>query len=167
MISPPAYEALPSYSCTVYKQGYVKWKKEIDRDQQIKQSSWSTVFFDLRGTMLRIYRKDSSKYPMCQLSMLKSYCGIAVEYKKSHVLRLWFSITKEQYVIRPMDDKLSELVSWFEHLQSSANISSDIDRRKMPRLLTLSRGNRSSRRTMTLTIGKTQAVLPILVNKQT
>jgi hypothetical protein len=99
--------------------------------------------------------------------MLKVNCGIATDYKKDNVLRLRLGTTKEQYLIMPLGS-LSETVSWFEHLQSSANISADIDKRRMPRFLTLSRGNSQLQerlnhtKTITLTVGKTQAVIPVL-----
>lgn len=126
-----------------------------------------TVYFCLRGTILNIYKKETSKYPIDSISMLKGNCGIATDYKKDNVLRLRLGTTKEQYLIMPLGD-LPETVSWFEHLQSSANISTDIDKRRMPRVLTLSRGNNQLQehlnhtRTITLNVGKTQAVIPVL-----
>lgn len=99
--------------------------------------------------------------------MLKGSCGIATDYKKDNVLRLRLGTTKEQYLISSLGH-ISETISWFEHLQSSANISTDIDKRHMPKFLTLSRGNNHPQervnhtRTITLTVGKTQAVIPVL-----
>ncbi|KAG2196726.1 hypothetical protein INT46_003866 [Mucor plumbeus] len=167
---PPQYSSSPppSYSCTVYKQGFVRLKKEIDIGGGVEiNRSWRTVYFCLRGTVLNIYKKETSKYPINSISMLKVNCGIATDYKKDNVLRLRLGTTKEQYLIMPLGS-LSETVSWFEHLQSSANISADIDKRRMPRFLTLSRGNSqlqerlNNTKTITLTVGKTQAVIPVL-----
>lgn len=94
--------------------------------------------------------------------MLKATCGIALDYLRfSNVLRLRLG-TKEQYLVRP--HAVPETISWFEHLQSSANISTDIDKRRMPRVLTLARESEHQHRTRTVTlvIGKTHAIVPIL-----
>lgn len=133
------------------------------------------MYFILRGTLLQIFKSPSSQYPLYHLSMLKANCGIAPDYTKhDNVLRLRLGTTKEQFLIRPCN--LPETISWFEHLQSSINISTDIDKRRMPRILTLSRGNRQRQypedqqqphgqtRTVTLMVGKTQAIVPILKN---
>jgi hypothetical protein len=99
--------------------------------------------------------------------MLKANCGIAPDYTKhNNVLRFRLGTTKEQYLMRPMGG-LPETISWFEHLQSSINICADIDKRRMPRILTLSRANRQGQpaqqaRTVTLIVGKTQAIIPTL-----
>ncbi|KAL9539091.1 hypothetical protein MBANPS3_010473 [Mucor bainieri] len=167
---PPQYSTSPppSYSCTVYKQGFVRLKKETGIGGLVEiNRSWRTVYFCLRGTILYVYKKENSKYPIDSISMLKGSCGIATDYKKDNVLRLRLGTTKEQYLISPLGH-LPETISWFEHLQSSANISTDIDKRHMPRILTLSRGNNQPQehvnhtRTITLTVGKTQAVIPVL-----
>ncbi|KAI8642402.1 hypothetical protein BD408DRAFT_416454 [Parasitella parasitica] len=167
---PPQYSSSPppSYSCTVYKQGAVRLKKEIGIGGTVESNrSWRTVYFCLRGTILHIYKKENSKCPIDYISMLKVNCGIATDYKKDNVLRLRLGTTKEQYLIMPLGP-LPETISWFEHLQSSANISTDIDKRRMPRILTLSRGNSQLQehlnhtRTITLIVGKTQAVVPVL-----
>lgn len=162
----PCYEILPSYVCTVYKQGYIRMKKELSIGGyvEIKNRSWNIVYFKLRGTLLQIYKTQASEYAFESISMLKANCGMAHNYTKhDHVLRLCLGLTKEQYLLRPID--LPDTVSWFEHLQSAINISTDIDNRRMPRILTLSRGTnqqQQQRRTVTLVVGKTQAIVPIL-----
>jgi hypothetical protein len=132
----------------------------------------SKVYFKLKGTLLQIFKNQSSQYPLYHLSMFKANCGIAPDYTKhDNVLRLRLGTTKEQLLIRPFT--LPETISWFEHLQSSINISTDIDKRRMPRILTLSRGNhrrgtnqdqeqQQQSRTVTLMVGKTQAIMPVL-----
>ncbi|KAG2213480.1 hypothetical protein INT47_009154 [Mucor saturninus] len=160
----PCYDDLPSYECTVYKEGYVRIKKELSVGgfMELKNRSWAIVYFKLRGTLLQMYKTKGSEETSERISMLKANCGMAHNYTKhDQVLRLCLE-SKEQYLIRPND--LPDTVSWFEHLQSAINISTDIDKRRMPRILTLSRGtNRhQQRRTVTLIVGKTQAIVPIL-----
>jgi hypothetical protein len=84
----------------------------------------------------------------------KGNCGIASDHPNKAVLRL--KLSYGQYLLHVSG--LPEIISWFEHFQASINISGDLDRRKMPRIFTLSRGT-----TTTLTVGKTQAVIPILL----
>jgi hypothetical protein len=86
--------------------------------------------------------------------MHKGNCGIASDYPNNVILRL--KLAQGQYLLRV--NGLPEIISWFEHLQASINISGDLDKRKMPRIFTLSRAT-----TTTLTVGKTQAVIPILL----
>lgn len=161
----PSYDMLPSYECTVYKEGYVRMKKELSVGGfiEIKDRSWNIVYFKLRGTLLQLFKTQTSEFAFKDISMLKGNCGMAHNYKKhDQVLRLCLE-SKEQYLIRPND--LPDTVSWFEHLQSAINISTDIDKRRMPRILTLSRSSHPHnhhRRTVTLIVGKTQAIVPIL-----
>ncbi|CAO3648132.1 unnamed protein product [Mucor hiemalis] len=167
MTDPPAYFDIsppPNYDCTVYKEGYVRLKQELGMGgfKESKNRSWSTVYFVLRGTLLQIYKQHSDTHPLYHISMLKANCGIALDYlRHSNVLRLRLG-TKEQYLIRPQT--VPETISWFEHIQSSANISTDIDKRRMPRVLTLARESelQNHTRTVTLVIGKTHAIVPIL-----
>lgn len=164
----PCYEELPCYECTVYKEGYIRIKRELNKGGyiEIKDRSWHTVYFKLRGTLLLLYKTHLTTNAFESISMLKANCGMAHNYTKhDHVLRLSLGTTKEQYLLRPID--LPDTVSWFEHLQSAINISTDIDKRRMPRILTLSRGTNNQqqqqqRRTVTLIVGKTHAILPIL-----
>ncbi|KAI9361784.1 hypothetical protein BD770DRAFT_382672 [Pilaira anomala] len=159
----PAYDLPPSYVCTVYKEGYVRLKKELTIGGyiELKDRSWHTLYFKLRGTLLQVFQKRSSRYPLYSMSMFKANCGIAQNYTKhDNVLRLCTSL-KDQYLLRPVAG-IPDIISWFEHLQSSINISTDIDKRRMPRILTLARGNTTERRTVSLMVGKTQAIIPIL-----
>ncbi|KAI8979776.1 hypothetical protein BDF20DRAFT_913286 [Mycotypha africana] len=171
----------PSYTCTVYKRGYVKLKKELEiGGTREKHRPWRKVYFELRGTVLEVRKKEKTNHSLCTISMLKAYCGVAVDYyKKDNVLRLRLDPTKEQYLIQPIGD-IFDIISWCEHLQAAANISADLDCRRMPKLFTLSRGNygqferhqpealseqqqRLSRsRAITILVGKTEAVLPVL-----
>lgn len=92
--------------------------------------------------------------------MLRAHCGIAKDYKRyANVLRLQLGTTKEQYLLRPTS--ITETISWFEHLESSINISTDIDKRRMPHVFTMARESQNYTRTVTLKIGKTQAIVPI------
>lgn len=159
----PAYDTPPPYVCTVYKEGYVRIKKELTLGGFVesKNRSWNTVYFKLRGTLIQVFKTQTSQYPLCTMSMLKANCGMAHSYTKyDHVLRLCLGL-KEQYLLRPLGG-IPDIISWFEHLQSSINISTDIDKRRMPRILTLVRGNNHQRRTVSLHVGKTQAIVPIL-----
>jgi hypothetical protein len=107
-----------------------------------------------------VYKDENSKYPLLHMSMFKANCGIAQDYYKyENVLRLQLYTTKEQYLLRPK--LIQETISWFEHLQSSINISTDIDKRRMPRILTIARESENYKRTVTIVIGKTQAIVPI------
>lgn len=110
------------------------------------------VYLQLRGTVLYIYEPHVD-YPMHQISMYKGSCGIASDHPTESLLRL--KLSNGQYLLRAKG--LPEIISWFEHLQASVNISGDLDRRRMPRIYTIRRGT-----TTTLTVGKTQAVIPIL-----
>jgi hypothetical protein len=66
--------------------------------------------------------------------------GLALDYvKRRNVIRLKF-MDGPQFLLRSSD--AIEIVSWVEHLQASANVSSDIDQRKMPKFITLPRRRR-------------------------
>ncbi|KAI9472433.1 MAG: hypothetical protein EXX96DRAFT_584064 [Benjaminiella poitrasii] len=159
LLAPP-----PSYSCTVYKEGYVKIKKEVDvGGVEIKTCRfWNKVYFRLQGTMLQVFKKQSALAPIQTFSMFKARCGLASDFYKENVLRLRFGTTHEQYLINLSN--AIQIISWFEHLQASANISADLDYRRMPRVLTISRGLSGYQRhpTVTLQVGDVQAVLPLL-----
>ncbi|RIB07376.1 hypothetical protein C2G38_436753 [Gigaspora rosea] len=52
-------EILPSYSCSVFKAGYVFKKDEmISQGVKAKRRTWRKVYFYLWGTLLRIYKNE-------------------------------------------------------------------------------------------------------------
>jgi hypothetical protein len=123
------------------------------------------MYFELRGTLLKVFLSPDREYPEFSCSMLKAKCGVAADcYRFKHVIRLRLG-SREQYLLRPVDGGLPDVISWLEHFQSAANISPDIDKRRMLHVYTLARDTHSSnetRRTMTLIIGQTQAIVPVL-----
>lgn len=85
-----------------------------------------------------------------RFSMQQAEAGLASEYtKRPHVLR-FHAATGEQLLIRTEEE--IDMVSWIEHLQASANISQDLDRRPMPRFLTMIRPDRQRATSATLTL---------------
>ncbi|KAI8875957.1 hypothetical protein K501DRAFT_149401, partial [Backusella circina FSU 941] len=128
----------PPYVCTVYKMGFLKVKMETScLGTALKNKSWKTMYFELRGTLLKVFLSPDCKYPEFSCSMFKAKCGIAADYYRyKHVIRLRLG-SREQYLLRPVDSGLLDVISWLEHFQSATNISPDIDRRKMLHVYTL------------------------------
>ncbi|KAI7906568.1 uncharacterized protein BX663DRAFT_496955 [Cokeromyces recurvatus] len=142
-------------------------KKEVEvGGMEIKNIKvWTKVFFRLQGTMLQMFKKSSHTSPFHTISMLKARSGIASDHLKKNVLRLRFGTTHEQYLVNPIGGEVSQIISWFEHFQASANISPDLDHRRMPRVLTISRGMGRYQRhpTVTLHVDDIQeVVMPLL-----
>ncbi|CDH58243.1 predicted protein [Lichtheimia corymbifera JMRC:FSU:9682] len=142
----PCLESLPPYSCTVYKMGYVRIKQESGaRGERIKQCPWRSKAECI----------DNRTPPILTVSMQRVDAGMATEYKRRpRVLRLWIP-NGEQFLLRSNDIK--DMVSWIEHLQAAANISMDLDHRRMPRFVTMIRpNNNSSGHTFNLDLGDEQ-----------
>ncbi|KAI8388910.1 uncharacterized protein BYT42DRAFT_561670 [Radiomyces spectabilis] len=133
----------PAYTCTLFKMDYIHVKKELDNSTtQSKDRSWRKLYVELQGTLLSMYHRQGDATPLTQHSMQNADSGLAPEYSKyPHVLRLRLQ-TGEQFLLRARS--CIEMVSWIEHFQASNNISIDLDRRKMPRFLTLPRSTHHS-----------------------
>lgn len=117
-------------------------------------------YLRLWGTVLYVYRSkaeciDNRTPPILTVSMQRVDAGMATEYKRRpRVLRLWIP-NGEQFLLRSNDIK--DMVSWIEHLQAAANISVDLDHRRMPRFVTMIRpNNNSSGHTFNLDLGHEQ-----------
>jgi hypothetical protein len=72
--------------------------------------------------------------------MQQADAGLALDYvKRRNVIRLR-TMDGPQFLMRSTD--AIEIISWVEHLQASANVSTDLDQRKMPKFITLPRRRR-------------------------
>lgn len=66
--------------------------------------------------------------------------GLALDYvKRRNVIRIRTQ-DGPQLLLRSTD--AIDIISWVEHLQASANVSTDLDSRKMPKFITLPRRRR-------------------------
>ncbi|KAG2178004.1 hypothetical protein INT43_003257 [Umbelopsis isabellina] len=138
-------EQLPKYSCTVYKMGYLYVKREMDRPGvKARDRSWRKLYVRLWGTSLAIYKskpidiQQASK--VCLFTMQQVDAGLALDYvKRRNVIRLR-TLDGPQLLLRSAD--AIDIISWVEHLQASANVSTDLDSRKMPKFITLPRRRR-------------------------
>ncbi|KAG1440305.1 hypothetical protein G6F56_011980 [Rhizopus delemar] len=135
-------EELPPYSCTVFKMGYVNIKKEYDAPNvRTRWRNWRKLYFELWGTMLRIYRTVPPKNdrpadynstwplgvpyyyyhryyytPILTLSLAGAEASRALDYfKRPNVLRL---TTHEGPQLLLRLSSHVEMISWVEHLQA-------------------------------------------------
>ncbi|KAI9497158.1 hypothetical protein BDB00DRAFT_805231 [Zychaea mexicana] len=145
-------DELPPYTCTVYKMGYVKIKQETgSQPPSSSRIRWRKFYIRLWGTALYMYKNKDETKPVYTLSMQRVEAGLAPEFhKKPSVLRLRAATTGDQFLMRLMNT--TDMVSWIEHLQAAANISLDLDTRKMPRFVTMTRPNNQSTTTANLTL---------------
>lgn len=75
-------------------------------------------------------------------TMLKGEFGLAADYTtRPHVLRIRLEGT--QFLVQTSDD--FHLVEWVEALQAAANVCADLDKRAMPKIMTLPRRRRRRR----------------------
>ncbi|KAI8149772.1 hypothetical protein BJV82DRAFT_132515 [Fennellomyces sp. T-0311] len=141
-------DELPPYTCTVYKMGYAKVKHESGcRTNRIR---WRKFYLRLWGTVLHMYKRKGEATPLYTLSMQSVEAGLAPEFhRKPSVLRLR-APTGDQFLMRLLNP--TDMVSWIEHLQAAANISLDLDCRRMPRFVTMTRPNSQSGTTANLTL---------------
>lgn len=161
-------ESLPHYSCSVYKMGYLLVKREMDRPGvKSRDRSWRKLYLRLWGTSLTIYKSepiDLQRAPkLCIFTMQQADAGLALDYvKRRNVIRLR-TLDGPQFLMRSTDP--IEIVSWVEHLQASANVSTDIDERKMPKFVTLPRRRRRpTGQDTTIANNSTAALQPTAVN---
>ncbi|CAG8627947.1 42118_t:CDS:2 [Gigaspora margarita] len=133
-------EILPSYSCSVFKAGYVYKKDEmISQGVKAKRRTWRKFYFYLWGTLLRIYKNEpldiNCAVPIREFGMERAKINLAIDYtKRRNVLRVLLS-TGYQFIFQV--DCRNDCISWIENFQSSVNISSSIDDREMPMFITL------------------------------
>ena len=75
-------------------------------------------------------------------SMEGAQCGFAADYtKRPHVIRV--KVASDQFLIQTRNNY--HLVDWIEAIQGSINVSTDLDRRTMPKFVTLPRRRRRRR----------------------
>ncbi|ORZ12341.1 hypothetical protein BCR42DRAFT_493710 [Absidia repens] len=142
-------EELPPYECTISKMGYMMVKNELDGpDEKSKRRSWRKLYIMLWGTNIRAYKtipmtELEEKKPIWCYSMQDAEAGQPSDYcKYRHVIRLRLH-QGSQLLIRAKDER--DQMEWIEHLQASANVSLDLDERKMPHFITSSRRRRRAR----------------------
>ncbi|KAI9322760.1 hypothetical protein BX666DRAFT_2023205 [Dichotomocladium elegans] len=165
-------EPSPPYTCTVYKMGNVRVKQECTATgSSLKNKSWRKRYVKLWGTLLYFYSSkrdatDPSRHPLRTLSMQCVEAGLAPEYnRKLRVLRLRVP-GGEQLLLKLATPK--EMISWVEHLQAAANISVDLDHRKMPRFATMVRPNNNNPfgRTFNVELGAHQRTVITVCNSR-
>ncbi|KAI8970831.1 hypothetical protein BDB01DRAFT_527295 [Pilobolus umbonatus] len=161
--TPPPEDILPPYECTVYKAGYLKVLLEKDKTGLMTNAGESILYFVLRGTFLCAYLRAEDEYPLFKASMYKARCGIALDSCYApHIIRIRFK-SMDRYLIRPMGH-IIQTISWMEHFMCAINISSDLDRMKMPHIIQIARPLDHTRRkgnTVTVEINKHSVVIPI------
>lgn len=145
-------EVLPDYECTVQKNSYLKVKCEFSAPG-IKSiiRSWKYYYIQIYGTMIMAYTQKpgtvkgraSKVEPVWTYSMHGSEATVASDYlKERHVVRLKLE-NGPQYLINTCTEKNKK--EWIATMETSTNISSDLDVRSMPQFITiLSRRNRAN-----------------------
>lgn len=109
----------------------------------------------LTGT---IYSSSSAKPAIVkEYSLQGAESGLAADYlKRRHVVRL--RVEGEQFLLQTRNDR--HVVEWIEAFQAATNVSLDLERRPMPKFITLPRRRRRRRReggTTGTTVGSTAA----------
>ncbi|KAI9272595.1 hypothetical protein BY458DRAFT_489567 [Sporodiniella umbellata] len=135
-------ECLPPYTCSINKIGVYNVKLETNaKGKKAWSRPWKQVYFELRGTMFKLYevRKRSSRYyytpslafyqqyeyvPLWTLSLVDLEISWAKEYKKKpNVLRLKWG----QYQCLMEIQTKADLYSWIEKIMAAKRIAVDID----------------------------------------
>ncbi|KAI8879611.1 hypothetical protein K501DRAFT_335956 [Backusella circina FSU 941] len=131
-------EIIPDYQCTVQKTELainIKCEK-VKRDIKAKDRSWRNVSLEIRGTIIMAYYfKHKKRILLWSHSMEDAQVSLAKDYTKyRHVIRLLFKDGR-QFLLRTHSEKHS--AEWIALVESSANISTDLDKRLMPKFNTL------------------------------
>ncbi|KAG0986880.1 hypothetical protein G6F29_002933 [Rhizopus arrhizus] len=155
------FEMLPKYECTLEKIApvYVKCE-QIRPEVRSTNRAWRFLYIKIFGTLILAY-KQNPKYkknlrPTWSYSMQGAQVAVATDYMKHrHVLRLRIA-NGPQFLIKTYTEL--DKLNWIDSLESSINISSDLDYRKMPQFITLRVRHRrnlrqSDRRPMEETLG--------------
>ncbi|KAG0348871.1 hypothetical protein BG004_003915 [Podila humilis] len=142
-------EALPRYSCTVFREGCVNRKTEMVGNWRPYRRPWKRTFAHLRGTSLRLYAVDMEDVPRLHvrnISLQMARCEIAADYKqRSNVIRIRAC---DRTILLECKDRIDTL-TWIEHLQAAANIATSLEDRNMPKFHTLPRSQPSRPSTTT------------------
>ncbi|KAF9945227.1 hypothetical protein BGZ70_003968, partial [Mortierella alpina] len=132
-------ESLPRYSCSVFREGCVNRKTELVGNWRPYRRPWKRTFAHLRGTALRLYAVDMEDVPRLHvrnISLQLAKCEIAADYKqRPNVIRIQAC---DRTVLLECKDRIDAL-TWLEHLQAAANISTSLEDRSMPKFYTLPR----------------------------
>ncbi|KAI8977569.1 hypothetical protein BDF20DRAFT_913886 [Mycotypha africana] len=150
-------EILPEYECTLNKVACLNVKCEyIKSNLKAKQRSWKRLYIHVYGTKIMAFHKNpldtaSSSSSSSITTALTSFLSLrsttthnaqvtlATDYLKyRHVLRLTLNEGGEGgphflFTFKTLKEKLD----WLFTLESSINISSDIDIRPMPKAMTV------------------------------
>ncbi|KAL0094498.1 hypothetical protein F4703DRAFT_1727425 [Phycomyces blakesleeanus] len=139
-------EVLPEYECTIFKMGFVRVKREMERPKvESKDRAWKKLYLVLWGTTIHAYKIEpyEGMKPVWSYSMQLAEAGSAPDYLKyRNVFRLRVSNGPQMLIRSSLEE---EQVLWIEHLQASANVSPDLDVRPMPRFITLTTRRRRGR----------------------
>ncbi|KAI8889294.1 hypothetical protein K501DRAFT_239179 [Backusella circina FSU 941] len=134
------YEILPDYDCTIDQTFYTYVKCEFSQPNiKAKSRSWRYYYVQIYGTMMMAFQHDPKQKkkatPVWKYSMCGAEVKVASDYiKYRHVIRLKLH-DGPQFLLRTRNDKQSN--EWISYIETSANISSDLDDRKMPTFITL------------------------------
>ncbi|KAG0260080.1 hypothetical protein BGZ95_004524, partial [Linnemannia exigua] len=132
-------EALPRYTCSVFREGCVNRKTELVGNWRPYRRPWKRTFAHLRGTALRLYAVDMEDVPRLHvrnISLQLAKCEIATDYKqRPNVIRIRAC---DRTVLIECKDRIDAL-TWLEHLQAAANIATSLEDRSMPKFYTLPR----------------------------
>lgn len=118
-----------------------------------------TVEAALSGTISHINHPFSSHKGalLKQYTLQDAESGLAADYlKRRHVVRV--RTEGEQFLLQTRNDR--HVVDWIEALQASTNIALDLERRPMPKFITLPRRRRRRRRDATGTDASAAAAAP-------
>ncbi|CEG74096.1 hypothetical protein RMATCC62417_09362 [Rhizopus microsporus] len=133
-------EELPDYECTVEKLGSAYVKCEMtEPGVRSTNRSWRFLYLQVRGTMILGYKHNPKHerrtQPIWTHSMQGAQITVATDYMKHrHVLRLQIA-NGPQLLIKTQTD--ADKMNWIDTIESSINISTDIDYRDMPQFITL------------------------------
>lgn len=142
-------EALPDYSCSVFRSAIVNRKLEyVYPGLRAKKREWVKVYAILLGTVLRMYltQPDGSlsinfalDNPYREYTLQYAEAGIATDYvKRKYVLRV--RAEGEQFLIQCSNEE--ERDSWVEAIQAGSSIALALEDRNMPKYITLPRRRR-------------------------
>ncbi|KAI9469971.1 MAG: hypothetical protein EXX96DRAFT_588235 [Benjaminiella poitrasii] len=142
-------EILPEYSCSVDKIAYMHVKCELSKpDVKSKNRSWRDYYVLVYGTQIMAYYRNPQKnkhiVPVWKHSMQGAEVSVASDYTKyRHVIRIRIA-DGPQYLLTTLTE--TDKNDWINAIDSSIQISSDLDVRKMPQFTTLFRRRRRQQR---------------------
>ncbi|KAI8969831.1 hypothetical protein BDB01DRAFT_855450 [Pilobolus umbonatus] len=132
-------ETLPEYQCTVEKSQFMLVKCENSLNNiKSKNRSWKYIFIVLQGTVIRGYSHNpvnkKNPKPLWSYSMQNVEVSQALDYVKyRNVMRLKIE-NGPHFLVKNHTEK--QMTEWISLLESSLNISTDLDSRRMPLIST-------------------------------